>query len=82
MNDLKSIKAKAWSLPPGETRGELVGIEQTKYSTFKYYYDKSDESYWYQSESTERFHKEMKENEKERKLCLRESGKLLKRNSA
>ena len=64
MNDLKSIKAKAWSLPPGETRGELVGIEQTKYGTFKYYYDKSDESYWYQSESTERFHKEMKENEK------------------
>ena len=71
MDDFKTVKANAWSLPPGETRGELIFVEHTKFGTFKYYHDKTDGTYWYQSESTERFHKEMREKEKERKQCSR-----------
>ncbi len=82
MDDFKTVKANAWSLPPGETRGELIFVEQTKFGTFKYYHDKTDGTYWYQSEGTEKFHKEMKEKEKERKKCLRESRSCLRRESA
>ena len=71
MIDFKMIKEHAWSLPPGETRGELIHVEETKYGIFKYYHDKTDGSYWYQSDRTENFHKYMKEKEKERKLCSR-----------
>ena len=73
MEDFSYIKANAWSLRPGETRGKLVCVEKTKYGTFKYYYDESDNSYWYESEVTERFHREIKEKEKERKRCSKES---------
>ena len=72
MEDFETVKQNAWSLPPGETRGKLVFVEEGKYGTFKYYHDKTDGTYWYQSEGTEKFHKEMKEKEKERKRCLRE----------
>lgn len=82
MEDFNYIKANAWSLRPGETRGKLVYVEKTKYGTFKYYYDESDGSYWYESEGTERFHKEIKESEKERKKCLRNLKENLKRDSA
>ena len=71
MEDFSYIKANAWSLRPGETRGKLVCVEKTKYGTFKYYYDESDNSYWYESEVTERFNREIKEKEKERKQCSR-----------
>ena len=73
MEDFAYIKANAWSLRPGEIRGKLVAVEKTKYGTNRYYYDESDNSYWYASEGTEKFHKEMKEKEKERKRCSRES---------
>lgn len=82
MEDFSYVKAHAWSLRPGETRGKLVCVEKTKYGTFKYYHDESDDSYWYESEVTERFHKELKDKEKERKRCLRESENGLKRESA
>ena len=82
MNDFEMIKKSAWSLPPGETRGELVYVEESKYGTFKYYHDKTDGTYWYQSENTEKFHKEMKDKEKERRACLRRSENELKKNSA
>lgn len=82
MKDFAYIKANAWSLRPGETRGKLVEIETTKYGTFKYYYDESDESYWYSSERTEKIHKEMKESERERKKCLRNLKENSKRESA
>ena len=69
MADFETIKKNAWSLRPGESRGVLVNVEKTKYGTFKYYYDETDGTYWYSSEGTEQFHKEMKEKEKKR--CLR-----------
>lgn len=73
MEEFKTVKQNAWSLPPGETRGELVFVEEGKYGIFKYYHDRTDGTYWYQSEGTEKFHREMKEKEKERKRCLRRS---------
>ena len=82
MKDFAYVKANAWSLRPGETRGKLVCVEKTKYGTFKYYYDESDDSYWYESERTEKFHREMKEREKEKKRCSRESKNGFRRESA
>ena len=73
MEDFEYIKANAWSFRPGETSGKLVCVEKTKYGTFKYYYDETDGTYWYESEVTERFHRELKEKEKEAKRCSRES---------
>ena len=82
MDDFKTIKINARSLPPGESRGTLVHVEQGRYGTFKYYYDKTDETYWYQSSGTEAFEKWIKEREKERKRCLRNSKNELKEISA
>lgn len=82
MEDFETIKANAWSLPPGETRGVLVHVEQGKYGTFKYYYEESTRTYWYQSSGTEGFDRWMKEKEKERKECLRNSRNASKRDSA
>ena len=82
MEDFAYIKANAWSLRPGETRGKLAEVEKTKYGINRYYYDESDNSYWYASERTEKFHEEMKEKEKERKRCSRELKSGLKRESA
>ena len=73
MKDFNYVKEHEWSLRPGETRGKLIHVERTKYGTFKYYHDESDNTYWYESEVTERFHRELKEREKEAKRCLRES---------
>ena len=73
MEDFKAIKEHAWSLPPGETRGVLVHVEETKYGKFYYYFDKTDGTYWYQSEKTEKFDRWIKEQGKERKKCLRNS---------
>lgn len=81
MDDFKTVKENAWSLRPGETRGKLLYVEQTKYGTFRYYYDESDGTYWYQSEGTEKFHNDMKNKEKERKKCLGRSGDGLRMNS-
>lgn len=69
MDDFKTVKEHAWSLPPGETRGVLVHVEETKYGKFFYYLDKTDGTYWYQSERTEKFNKEMKQKGKERRRC-------------
>ena len=82
MEDFKTIKEHAWSLPPGETRGVLVHVEETKWGKFYYYYDKNDDTYWYQSERTERFDQEMKQKRRERKQCLRDSKSELKEISA
>lgn len=74
MDDFETVKKKAWSLPSGEdSRGELIYVEETKYGTFRYYYEASTGEYWYQSSGTETFNKWMKEREKERKECLRKS---------
>lgn len=69
MDDFKTIKEQAWSLPPGEIRGALIHVEETKYGKFFYYFDKTDGTYWYQSEGTEKFDKEMKRKGKERRRC-------------
>ena len=81
MDDFKTVKANAWSLPPGETRGELIFVEHTKFGTFKYYHNKTDGTYWYQSEGTEKFQNEMKNKEKERKKCLGRLGDGMRMNS-
>ena len=52
MEEFKTVKQNAWSLPPGETRGELVFVEEGKYGIFQYYHDRTDGTYWYQSEGT------------------------------
>lgn len=67
MEDFNAIKEKARSLVPGESRGKLIHVEQTKYGCYQYYYDEIDKSYWYQSDSTEKFEKEMQEKRKERR---------------
>lgn len=72
MEDFKVIKERARSLSPGETRGALIQVEETKYGKFYYYFDKNDGSYWYQSESTEKFDKEMKNKGKERRRCSKD----------
>lgn len=70
MDDFKTIKEHAMSLPPGEdpTGMKLIHVEQGKYGTFKYYQDVTGE-YYYQSARTERFHKWITEKGKERKRC-------------
>lgn len=68
MEDFKTVKEQAWSLPPGKIRGALIHVEETKYGKFFYYFDKTDGTYWYQSERTEAFNKEMKKR-KERRRC-------------
>ena len=71
MDDFKTIKENAWSLLPGETRGELINVEETQWGKFWYYFDKTDGTYWYQSQAVEDFDREMKQREKERKECSR-----------
>ena len=72
MEAFKTIKEQAWSLQPGEIRGVLVHVEETKYGKFFYYFDKTDGTYWYQSERTEKFNKEMKQKGKERRRCSKD----------
>lgn len=82
MDDFKAVKANAWSLPPGETRGKLVHVEETKWGKFYYYHEESTGEYWYQSEITEKFHRELKRKEKERRECSRRLKNESKRDSA
>ena len=55
MDDFKTVKEHAMSLPPGEdpTGMKLIHVEQGKYGTFKYYQDATGE-YYYQSSRTEK----------------------------
>lgn len=73
MEDFKAVKEKARSLVPGESRGKLIHVEQTEYGSYQYFYDETDKTYWYQSDSTEKFEKEMQERRKERRKCLKTS---------
>ena len=81
MDDFQTIKAKAWSLPPGETRGALVHVEETQWGKFWYYYDEKTDEYWYRSEVVEKFDRELKRKEKERKGCSRRLRNESKRDS-
>lgn len=75
MDDFKTVKEHAWSLPPGEEPSgmELIHVEEGKYGTFKYYKDSATGEYYYQSSGTEKFQKWITEKGKERKKCSRES---------
>ena len=73
MEDFATIKAKAWSLPPGtDPQGlKLRHVEEKQGETFRYYEDEKTGEYWYSSSVTDRFDKWIKERGKERKKCLR-----------
>lgn len=84
MDDFKAVKENAWSLSPNEEASgmALIFVEETSYGTFKYYKDLQTGEYRYQSAGTEKFNREMKEKEKERKACLRRSEYVSKKDSA
>lgn len=84
MDDFKTVKENAWSLPPGEEPAgmQLIHVEKSKYGTFKYYLDSKTGEYRYQSSRTEEFHKWITKKGKERKECLRRSRNELKKDSA
>ena len=73
MDDFKTVKANAWSLAPNEEPSgmALIHVEESEYGTFKYYKDMQTGEYRYQSSGTEKFHRELKQKDKERKACLR-----------
>lgn len=75
MEAFETVKKEAWSLPPGTLPSgvDLIYVEETRYGTFKYYLEKETGKYFYQSEETEKFNKELMEKVKEKKRCLRES---------
>lgn len=74
MDDFQTVKKSAWSLPPDvESIGELIYVEKTEHDTYRYYLEKNTGEYWYQSDRTLAFHKWMKEKEKEKKRCSKES---------
>lgn len=70
MEDFKTVKENAWSLPPGTdpTGMELLYVEEGKHATFKYYLDKNTGEYRYTSSVTDGFQKWMEEKTKERRM--------------
>lgn len=83
MEEFATIKAKAWSLPPGtDPQGlELLHVEENRFGTFKYYRNKSTGEYWYSSSVTDEFDRWVKEREKERRQCSRRSERISKKNA-
>ena len=81
MEDFKTVKENAWSLPPGTVpmEMELLYVEENKLGTFKYYKDKDTGEYWYSSSVTDAFDGWIKGREKERRQCLKESERRLKK---
>lgn len=82
MEDFATVKANAWSLPPGEepTGMTLLFVEETAYGTFRYYHDKTSGEYRYTSSRTDAFHRQMQEQEKERRKHDRENQRMERKN--